>query len=211
MTESVYITALDVIQCALGADHPERLLSVGTPAGHVELRLLDDEAREVRPGEIGEIAIRSDSLSPGYWKTSEGAAGSLVDGWFHTGDLGRMDENGYLYIVDRKKDMVLVGGSNVYTAEVESVLSQHPFVRECAVISVPRPGEGEEVLAVIVPRAGATIGLDEVRRFAGERLAAYKVPTRLDLRPELPRTGMGKVDKKTLRQEYWGERARRVN
>jgi acyl-CoA synthetase (AMP-forming)/AMP-acid ligase II len=134
-----------------------------------------------------------------------------VGGWFHTGDLGRLDQDGYLYIVDRKKDMVIVGASNVYTAEVENVLNQHPFVRECAVIGVPRPGEGEEILAVIVPHAGATIGLDDMRRFAGERLADYKVPTRLDLRSQLPRTGVGKTDKKVLRQEHWGDRARRVN
>jgi acyl-CoA synthetase (AMP-forming)/AMP-acid ligase II len=211
MTESMYISALDVIQSALAVDRLDRLLSVGMPIGQVELRLVDDDARDVRAGAVGEIVIRGDSLSPGYWKSSEGAAGSFVDGWFRTGDLGRLDQDGYLYIVDRKKDMVIVGASNVYTAEVENVLSQHPLVRECAVIGVPRPGEGEEVLAVIVPQAGATIGLGDLRRFVGERLAEYKVPTRLDLRSQLPRTGVGKTDKKVLRQEYWGDRARQVN
>jgi acyl-CoA synthetase (AMP-forming)/AMP-acid ligase II len=211
MTESMYIAALDVIQSALAVDHPERLLSVGMPAGQVELRLLDDSGFDVPAGEVGEVVIRGDSVSPGYWKSSAGAAGSFANGWLRTGDLGRMDPEGYLYIVDRKKDMVLVGASNVYTAEVESVLTGHPLVRACAVIGIPRSGEGEEALAVIVPHAGATLDLVDLRRFAGAQLADYKLPTRLDLRSELPRTGVGKMDKKALRQQYWGDRARQVN
>lgn len=211
MTEAGRVTVLDVIQGALAPNRRERLFSVGTPPGHVELRLVDDAARDVRAGQIGEIVLRSDGLSPGYWKASAETAQAYVNGWFHTGDLGRMDEDGYLYIMDRKKDMVLVGATNVYTAEVENVLAQHPRVRECAVIGIPRRGEGEEILAIIVAQAGATIGLDDIRSYAREWLADYKLPTRLDIRTDLPRTGVGKTDKKALRAKYWGDRERQVN
>src|SRR5690606_21458292 len=155
----------------------------------------------VPPGERGEIWMKGPNLIRGYWNRPEETAETIVDGWLRTGDIGRLDEDGFLFIEDRAKDMVLRGGENVYCAEVEAALFEHPDVHEVAVFGIPHERLGEDVAAVVVPRAGATLDVDELRRFAGERIAAFKVPSVVEVRPDpLPRNPAGKVLKRDLRE-----------
>jgi long-chain acyl-CoA synthetase len=166
----------------------------------VEIRVVDDSEREVGAGEVGEITLKLPAGRRSYYNDPEATARTWRDGWVFTGDLGRIDEDGFLYIVDRKKDMVLRGGYNIYSVEVEHALFEHPDIVEVAVVGVPHPVLGQDVCAVVRMRAGARpLTLHDLRAFVSERLADYKRPRRLVLRAEpLPRTGMGKVDKKLL-------------
>jgi acyl-CoA synthetase (AMP-forming)/AMP-acid ligase II len=140
----------------------------------------------------------------GYWDGTGEPGGGLTDGWLHTGDLARLDDDGYLYIVDRRTDIIITGGLNVYSAELERVLSEHPGIRECAVVGVPNPEWGESVAAVVV----GDISRDEVVAFCRARLAGFKRPRVVELRDELPRNAMGKVEKLTLRAQLAGETVR---
>ncbi|GAA5235379.1 long-chain-fatty-acid--CoA ligase [Verticiella sediminum] len=185
--------------------------SAGRASYAVEVRIVDAEGREVPRGTVGEIVARGPNVMMGYWKQPEATAEALRDGWMHTGDGAYMDDEGYLYVVDRIKDMIVTGGENVYSAEVESVLSRHPDVSQCAVIGVPDERWGERVHAVVVPRAGANIDLEALREFCRERLAGYKLPRSLDAVDELPMSPAGKVLKQVLRKPYWSGRERNVN
>ncbi len=147
----------------------------------------------VSGGEIGEIAIRGHNVMKGYWGKPEATAEAIPDGWFRTGDLGRVDEDGYYYIVDRKKEMIIRGGYNVYPREIEDVLYEHPAVAEAAVIGLPHPDLGEEVAAAVTLKPGATATADELRNFARDRVAAYKYPRHVWLVPELPKGPTGKI------------------
>jgi acyl-CoA synthetase (AMP-forming)/AMP-acid ligase II len=176
----------------------------------VHVRLLDDEGNEVPRGEPGEICVRGPLVMRGYWNKPEQTAETFVDNWLHTGDLARVDEDGFVQIVDRKKDMVNRGGENVYCVEVENALVQHPDVFEVAVIGVPDAMMGEKVGAVIVPRPGRTIDPAELRSFVREQLADFKVPQYVAVRDEpLPRNPGGKVLKPDLRTSTeWGAELR---
>ena len=178
--------------------------SVGPPIGKVKIRIVDDEDKDVPQGEVGEIIAQGPNIFLGYWNKEEETAVAMRGGWFHTGDMGRFDEDGYLYIVDRKKDMVVVSGYNVYPIEIESVILRHPKVTDCAVIGVPDDYQGESVKAVIVLKEGETMDQAELEGYCRESLAAYKVPKHLAIRDELPKNPTGKVLKRVIREEEGG-------
>jgi long-chain acyl-CoA synthetase len=167
--------------------------SVGTPADGMEIRLLDDHGAEVAQGEIGEAAVRGPGLMKGYWGNPGATAEALRDGWFATGDMGYVDEEGYLFLVDRKKDVILRAGYSVYPREIEDVLAEHPDVLEAVVLGVPDSRLGEEVAALVVPRPGSRWDPDEVREFVRERVAAYKYPRVVVAAETLPHSPSGKV------------------
>ena len=177
-------------------NHPDRVRkpgSIGTPIAGVEMRLIDDEGQTVPDGEIGEIAIRGHNVMKGYWGKPEATAEAIRDGWFRTGDMARVDEDGYYYIVDRKKDLIIRGGYNVYPREIEEVLHEHPAVAEVAVIGLPHPDLGEEIGAAVTLKPGASATPADLIAFAKERVAAYKYPRRLWLVDELPKGPTGKI------------------
>ena len=189
--------------------HVERLLdgpkarSCGRPLVGVEARIVDPDDRTPVPrGEVGEVAVRGPNVMIGYWNKPEQTDAVLVDGWYHTGDLGRLDGEGLLYLVDRAKDMIVSGGENVYSTEVEDVLYRHPAVLEAAVFGIPDERWGEVVHAVVVPRSAVTEA--ELIAHCREAIAGYKVPKRIELRAEaLPKSGAGKLLKRELRAPYW--------
>jgi long-chain acyl-CoA synthetase len=185
--------------------------SCGLPLIGVEARIVDPEDRTpVAVGEVGEVAVRGPNVMLGYWNKPEQTDDVLVDGWYHTGDLGRFDDAGYLYLVDRAKDMIVSGGENVYSTEVEDVLYRHPAVLEAAVFAVPDERWGEAVHAVVVSRS--EVSEDELVRHCRESIAGYKVPKRIELRAEpLPKSGAGKVLKRVLRAPYWEGRESMVS
>jgi long-chain acyl-CoA synthetase len=173
--------------------------SIGLPIDGVEMRVVDDDGTEVPHGDVGEVAIRGHNVMKGYWKREEATAAAIdPDGWFKTGDLARVDEDGYFFIVDRKKDLVIRGGYNIYPREVEEVFYEHPDVREVAVIGIPHDELGEEVAAAIVLKPGAHATPDELRAFVKERIAAYKYPRHVWLVDELPLGPTGKILKREI-------------
>ncbi|MEU4658437.1 long-chain fatty acid--CoA ligase [Streptomyces sp. NPDC023723] len=176
-----------------------KLGSVGRPVPHTRIRIVDDSGREAPAGELGEITLRGPKVFAGYWRDERATAAAIKDGWFHTGDIGHVDEEGFLYIDDRKKDMIVSGGENIATPEVERVLYDHPAILEAAVVGLPHPRWGEVPRAFVVFRPGMRTEAEELRRFCQERLAKFKVPTRIDVVDALPRTPSGKVLKRTLR------------
>jgi long-chain acyl-CoA synthetase len=183
-------------------NHPDRERkpgSIGTPVEGVEMKVADEHGRDVPLGEVGEIVIRGHNVMKGYWMRPEATAEAIsAEGWFRTGDLARRDEDGYFFIVDRKKDMIIRGGYNVYPREVEEVLYQHPAVRECAVLGIPHPELGEEVGAAVVLRPGAEAGVEELRELVKAQIAAYKYPRHVWLVDELPKTATGKILKRAI-------------
>ena len=181
-----------------------RMGGVGLPLPGVEIRILDTESGEELPrGEVGEIAVRSVANMVGYYNRPEATAETIdADGWLRTGDAGRMDADGYVYLADRIKDMIITGGENVYPAEVENVLFSHPDIHDVAVIGVPDPKWGETVKAVVVPVEGAQPDPAKIIAWARERIAAYKTPKSIDFRADLPRNPSGKVLRRLLRDEY---------
>jgi long-chain acyl-CoA synthetase len=175
--------------------------TVGTALPGVRLRIVDEDWGDVPPGEVGEIAASGPNVMPGYWRRPEETRAVLRDGWFRTGDLGRMDGEGYVTIVDRKKDLVIVGGLNVYPSEVEMVIGSHPAVQDVAVLGLPDDTRGEVPHALVVLREGAAVGPRDLMRHCRERLAGYKVPRAVEVVPALPKTVTGKVAKALVRQE----------
>jgi long-chain acyl-CoA synthetase len=167
--------------------------SIGTPIAGVEMRLVDDDGKDVAAGEVGEIAIRGANVMKGYWQKPEETAKAIPDGWFRTGDLARTDDDGYFFIVDRKKEMIIRGGYNVYPREIEEALYEHPAVAEAACIGIAHPELGEEVAAAVALKPGATAEVDELRNFVKERVAAYKYPRELWLVDALPKGPTGKI------------------
>jgi acyl-CoA synthetase (AMP-forming)/AMP-acid ligase II len=179
-----------------------RLASVGQPFPGTEIRILDDAGHELAPGQPGEIVVRSRCLMDGYWNNSVATAEAMPDGWYRTGDIGTMDEQGYVFLVDRKKDMIISGGENVYCREVEEALMEHGSLSDVAVIGVPDEKWGEAVKAVAIRRPGSGVSEEELIAFAGTRIARYKRPKSVDFVNELPRLPSGKVSKVLLRQKY---------
>ncbi|MGY1809598.1 long-chain fatty acid--CoA ligase [Blastococcus sp. SYSU D00669] len=167
--------------------------SIGTPIRGVEMRLVDDDGRDVGRGDVGEIAIRGENVMTGYWGKPEETAKAIPDGWFRTGDLARQDTDGYFFIVDRKKEMIIRGGYNVYPREIEEALYEHPAVAEVACVGVPHPELGEEVAAAVALKPGATAEPDELREWTRARVAAYKYPRHVWLVDALPKGPTGKI------------------
>ncbi|RCW39652.1 O-succinylbenzoate-CoA ligase [Halopolyspora algeriensis] len=185
----------------LDKDHvKEKSGSIGRPLFHVGARIVDEDDRDVAPGVVGELVLRGDNIFAGYWMLPEATAEAFRGGWFHTGDLGRVDEDGFITLVDRKKDMIISGGENVYPVEVEQVLARHPAVSEAAVIGLPDETWGESVAAVVSCEAGAETDAQELIAFARERLAHFKCPRHVEFVDELPRNATGKVLKTELRR-----------
>ena len=160
---------------------------------------------------MGEVIVRGAHVMQGYWGKPEETAAAIRDGWMHTGDGGRMDDEGYVYIVDRIKDMIITGGENVYSTEVENALAKHPGVAACAVIGVPDDEWGERVHAVIVPAAGVDLSLDDLREHSKQHIAGYKAPRSFEIVEALPVSGAGKVLKRELRAKYWDDNDRSVH
>jgi long-chain acyl-CoA synthetase len=186
-----------------GEDYFARPSSVGRPVVVADARVVSDGGVDLPDGEIGEIWIRGPNVVAGYWNKPEATAEAFTDGWFHTGDLGYRDSDGFYYVVDRKKDVVIRAGENVYCAEVEAVLFKHPAVADVAIIGLPHRMLGEEVAAVIVPRSGISLDVADVQGFVASHLAKFNVPTQVFVSSEpLPRTATGKVLKRELKQRY---------
>jgi long-chain acyl-CoA synthetase len=184
-------------------NHPDRERtpgSIGTPVEGVEMRLLDDDGHEVPPGEVGEIAIRGHNVMKGYWHRPEATAEAIdADGWFTTGDMARVDDQGRYFIVDRKKELIIRGGYNVYPREIEEVLYEHPAVREAAVIGIPHAELGEEIAAAVALKPGAEATPDQLRAFVKEQVAAYKYPRHVWTVDELPKGPTGKILKREIK------------
>ncbi|MGD8524405.1 MAG: AMP-binding protein, partial [Desulfobacterales bacterium] len=189
----------------------KRLSSAGRPAMGVEVKVVDQEGDQVKPGEIGEILLKSNKLFKAYWKMPEETAAAFKDGWFHTRDMATMDEEGFVYIVDRKSDMIISGGFNVYPREVEEVLMAHPGVAETAVIGVPDDIWGEAVKAFIVPREGIKLTEEDVIQYCRDKLAGYKKPKSVDFVKEIPKNVYGKINRRELKEIFWKGEGRQVH
>lgn len=231
ISQEVLLTATDIFKCEFcqvygltetaGAgtiliheDHdPARgkLRSCGKPAATAQIRIIDDKGQDMPANQVGEILYRSGSVMKGYWKNDEATAKTIIDGWFYTGDAGYLDEEGYLFIHDRIKDMIVSGGENVYPAEVENALFSHPAIADVAVIGVPDEKWGEAVKAVVVLKPGANANQDDIISHARKHIAGYKVPKSVDFTDALPRNPTGKLLKRELRAPYWQEGGRQIN
>jgi long-chain acyl-CoA synthetase len=198
MTESTPVTHVNPF-----AGGKRKVGSVGVPITDTECRILDldDKTKDVPVGEIGELLVKGPQVMKGYWNRPEETAETLTDGWLHTGDIAKMDEEGYFYIVDRKKDMILSGGLNVYPRDIEEVLYEYPKVQEAAAIGIPHPTRGEAIKAFIALKDGETATQEEIIEYCAKKLAKFKLPTEVEFRKELPKTNVGKILKKDLRQE----------
>ncbi|WP_174734775.1 long-chain-fatty-acid--CoA ligase [Mesobacillus harenae] len=181
---------------------PIKYGSVGIPIPGVEVRIVDENGQEVPKGEVGELIVRGDNITPGYYGLEEETKKAIKDGWLYTGDLVTMDDDGYLYIVDRKKDLIIRGGFNVYPRDLEEVIASHEAVAEVAVIGVPSESLGEEIVACVIKKPGAVVSEDEIISFSQQKLAKYKSPKKVVFLDQLPRNGVGKILKRKLREEF---------
>ncbi|MFV0275650.1 MAG: long-chain-fatty-acid--CoA ligase [Parahaliea sp.] len=211
------MTELSTVATALGAEYHSaagqasgRMYSAGRAVECVEVRIVDADDNEVARGTIGEIIARGPNVMLGYWNKPEATAEAVRNGWMHTGDAGYMDEDGFVYVVDRLKDMIVSGGENIYSAEVETALNSHPAVSECAVIAIPSDKWGETVHAAIVLKAAQEATEDDLLSHCRERIAGYKCPRSFEFRDAMPLTSVGKVSKADLRKPYWEGRGRGV-
>jgi acyl-CoA synthetase (AMP-forming)/AMP-acid ligase II len=188
----------------------KRLSSAGMPRTDVEVKIFDSDENELPPGETGEIVTRSDLVMKGYWRNPEATADTIKNGWLHTGDMGYLDDGGYLFIMDRSKDMIISGGENIYPREIEEVLIKHPAVREVAVIGVPDTKWGEAIKAVVSLNAGESASEEALIHFCRDHIASYKKPKTVDFVNELPKNNYGKILKRELREKYWQGKDRKV-
>ena len=182
-------------------NHPDRERkpgSIGTPIQGVAMKVVDDDGGDVEQGAVGEIVIRGHNVMKGYWNRPDATADVMRDGWFASGDMATVDSDGYFFIVDRKKDMIIRGGYNVYPREIEEVLYEHPAVSEAAVVGVPDDSLGEEIGAAVVLKTGAEASADDLRAYVKERVAAYKYPRRIWFPDELPKGPTGKILKREI-------------
>jgi acyl-CoA synthetase (AMP-forming)/AMP-acid ligase II len=201
----------DVVAAAAAGDHPERLASCGQASYSVRVEIMDDDGRLLPDGEAGEIVVRGGIVGGGYFEMPEATEEVRAGGWHHTGDVGRRDGHGFFYIVDRKKDMIVTGGFNVFSAEVEAAVMELREVGECAVIGVADEKWGEAVTAIVALNPGARISADAIVAHCKARLGGVKAPKAVHFRAEIPRTPAGKFDKKAIRAEFWAGAPRNVN
>ena len=200
-----------IVAAAAAGDHPERLSSCGRPTYSVRVEMMDDDGRLLPVGETGEIVARGGLVGGGYFELPEATAEAWAHGWHHTGDVGYRDAEGFVYIVDRKKDMIVTGGFNVFSAEVEAAVMELAEVRECAVVGVPDDKWGEAVTAIVALNAGGSLTPDQIIAHCKARLGGVKAPKTAHLWPEVPRTPAGKFDKKAIRAKFWSGAERNVN
>ena len=187
-------------------------MSGGRTCPGIDLRVMDESGKELEAGSHGELVARGANVMRGYWNNSEETKQAFRDGFFRTGDVGYRDADGYFYILDRLKDMIVTGGENVYSGEVEAVIYQHPAVREAAVFGIPDPQWGELVAACVVLKPGKALTVDELLTHCRQALANYKIPRRVEFsETELPKSGSGKILKRTLRERFWAHQARTVS
>ena len=216
MTETSPYLTLSLLKAHLNQLPPEDQLFYKAKTGRefigVSLQVIRENGQEVTPDdrEVGEIIVKGDTVTPGYWRLPEETQKAFKDGWLYTGDLAVVDREGYVNIVDRKKDMILSGGENIYSTEVENILYQHPGILEAAVFGVPDPKWGEAVQATVVLKSGEQATAEEIIRFCKDHLAPYKAPKGVAFLDQLPRTGSGKLYKKALRDPYWGKQDKKV-
>ncbi|MPY85551.1 MAG: long-chain-fatty-acid--CoA ligase [Actinophytocola sp.] len=213
-TQAYGMTELAPIATLLGPDDHMKaglLRSAGRAAPHAEVRIVDADDNEVPRGTVGEVVVRGGHVMRGYWNKNKETAAAVRDGWMHTGDGAYMDDEGYVFIVDRIKDMIVTGGENVYSAEVENAVAQHPSVAQCAVIGVPDEEWGERVHAVVVLKPGEQPTAEEIREHAKTWIAGYKAPRSTEFVEELPVSGAGKILKRELREKYWSDADRQVH
>jgi acyl-CoA synthetase (AMP-forming)/AMP-acid ligase II len=205
LTEGGPVTVLDARK------HPDKLASVGTPSPGTQVRIVDDAGRDVRPGEAGEVIGRSANMMEGYLNRPDDTAAMLVSVedalFFKTGDLGRFDEDGFLYLLDRKKDVIISGGFNVYATDLEAALLLHPDVAEAAVIGVPSARGGETPLGLVVRRPGTLVTADELQRFCNDRVGKIQRISSVEIRSDLPKNAIGKILKRDLRAPYWNDKS----
>jgi acyl-CoA synthetase (AMP-forming)/AMP-acid ligase II len=216
MTETSPYLTLSILKEHLRRLSSEEQLRYRSKTGRefiaVELKVVNDEGGEIKRDEkeVGEIIVRGDTVTPGYWQLPEETASAIRNGWLHTGDMAVMDEEGYVNIVDRKKDMILTGGENVYSTEVENTLYMHPAVLECAVVGIPDEKWGEAVHACVVLKPGVAATDEELITFCKGHIARYKAPKFVEFLPSLPKTGSGKIEKKKLRDRHWADRDSKI-
>jgi len=216
MTETSPYLTLSILKSHLMQKSPEEQLRFKSKTGRefiaTELKVVTDEGREIAKDEkeVGEIIVRGDTITPGYWQLPEETARTIRNGWLYTGDMAVMDEEDYITIVDRRKDMIVTGGENVYSTEVENILYMHPAVLECAVVGIPDEKWGEAVKAIVVLKPGREAKEEELIAFCKERIARYKSPKSIDFIHALPKTGSGKIEKRKLRDRYWPETVKKV-
>jgi acyl-CoA synthetase (AMP-forming)/AMP-acid ligase II len=187
-----------------------KIRSAGLPCTICDVRIVDFQGDEVPRGIVGEVVVRGPGMMLGYWNKPEESARATRGGWMHTGDGGYMDNDGFIFIADRLKDMIVTGGENVYSVEVENAVARHPAVLQCAVIAIPDDTWGETVHACIVCRPGMALTLDDLQTHCRESIANYKIPRSLEVIAEMPLSGAGKVLKTRLRERFWAGRARRI-
>lgn len=204
------LSAQEHVEAATDPALRKRLWSCGRTTMLTRLGIMDDQGQLLPPGQPGEIVVNGSMIMAGYYKNPEATAEASAHGWHHTGDIGYADEDGYVFHVDRKKDMIITGGFNVYSAEVEKVILSHPAVQDCAVIGVPDDKWGEAVKAVIEPKSGQSVDPDEIIALCKDRLGSVKTPKSVDVWPELPRSNVGKLLKRAVRDQFWTGRERAV-
>ncbi|MDF1737382.1 MAG: AMP-binding protein [Minwuia sp.] len=206
---ATYLSPADHAE-ALNTNKHHRLLSCGKPTPYTRVEIMGEDGTILPQGESGEIVLRGEMVMEGYFRQPEETAAASTHGWHHTGDIGRIDEDGFVYIVDRLKDMIITGGFNVYPSEVEQVIWTHAAVQDCAVIGVPHDKWGEALKAVIELKPGAEVAEDEIIALCKEKLGSVKAPKSVDFWPELPRSPVGKVLKRDIRAPYWKDKGRSV-
>jgi long-chain acyl-CoA synthetase len=188
----------------------KRLASAGRPVLNYEVRIVDEKGNDIPVGEVGELIVRSESMTIGYWSLPEETAKTIQGGWLHTGDFARFDKEGYVYIVDRKHDMIISGGKNIYPREIEELLYRHEAILEAAVIGVPDGYWGESVKALVVLKEGMEASEEEIIDFCKDNLASYKKPRSVEFRKELPKSPTGKILKRVIREAFWKNEDRSV-
>jgi acyl-CoA synthetase (AMP-forming)/AMP-acid ligase II len=196
---------------AIEQNNLEILGSSGRPVNTVDVRIVDDNDEDVPVGQMGEVVFRGDTVTQGYWNDAKATDAAIRNGWLHTGDIAKADERGFIYHVDRKKDIIISGGMNISAREVEETIYQHPAVRECAVIAVPDDHWGESVKAVVSVRDGHSVTAQEILVLCESQLASYKRPRSVDFVDEFPKSSMGKILKRELKKRYWGDQERLVH
>ncbi len=208
-TQGTILSKKDHVE-AIRRGQTDRLKSCGRPVMVCQMKIVDENNREVEIGTVGEVIARGPHMMRGYWRKEEETRKTIVDGWVHTGDLGYMDSEEYVYLVDRKNDVIITGGMSVFSVEIENVLSQHRAVSEAMVVGIPDEKWGEMVLAIVVKVRGEEVSESELLAFCRDKLAAYQRPKRVEFCDALPKTIYGKVDKKTVKKKYWEGRDRMI-